>query len=77
MESRIVALADVFDALVTERPYKPAFPLEKSLAILTAESGRHFDPDVCCAFNSRIGEIEAIHTRFLGRPPSICIENAR
>jgi len=57
---RIVALADVFDALTSTRPYKPAFPLEKSLGILAQECGRHFDPDVCSAFNSRIDEIESI-----------------
>jgi len=77
IESRIVALADVFDALVTERPYKPAFSLKRSLDILAEETGRHFDPEVCRAFHGRIGEIEDIRTRFLEKPSSICIENAR
>jgi len=43
---RIVALADVFDALISRRVYKPPFPLEKVIAILTGERGRHFDPAV-------------------------------
>ena len=63
MESRVVALADVFDALVSERPYKPAFSLEKALDIIGQESGRHFDPDVCRAFTERLGDIENIHSR--------------
>lgn len=41
---RIVGLADVFDALVSRRVYKPPFPLEKVVAILTEERGGHFDP---------------------------------
>ncbi len=77
MESRIVALADVFDALVTERPYKPAFSLEKSLGILATEAGHHFDPEVCSAFNAKIDEIESIRRRFLETPYHVCIENAR
>ncbi len=41
---RIVALADVFDALISRRVYKPPFPLEKVVAIITEDRGRHFDP---------------------------------
>jgi putative two-component system response regulator len=52
LEGRIVALVDVFDALVSERCYKPAFPYEKAVDIITSESGRHFDPDVVDVFLS-------------------------
>jgi len=45
MEARIVAIADVFDALLSERPYKQAWPLEQALELISNESGRHFDPD--------------------------------
>lgn len=41
---RIMAIADVYDALVSERPYKKAFPHEKAMEIIVSESGRHFDP---------------------------------
>ncbi len=41
---RISAIADVFDALTTERPYKDAWPVEKALELLQRESGSHFDP---------------------------------
>jgi putative two-component system response regulator len=41
---RIVAIADVFDALMTRRPYKEPFPASESLAIMAAQKGSHFDP---------------------------------
>lgn len=47
---RIVAIADVFDALTTERPYKKAFTIEKSFQIIQEEKGQHFDPVVVEAF---------------------------
>jgi diguanylate cyclase (GGDEF)-like protein/PAS domain S-box-containing protein len=49
---RIVAVADVFDALTHERPYKEAWPLERAIAHITAESGSHFDPAVVDAFST-------------------------
>ena len=50
LEGRITAVADVFDALRSTRPYKPAFPLEKCYAILAEGRGSHFDPQVVDAF---------------------------
>ena len=47
---RIVAVADVFDALTHERPYKPAWSLADARAEMRAQSGRHFDPAVLEAF---------------------------
>ena len=47
---RIVAVADVFDALTHERPYKPAWSVADALAEMRSESGRHFDPAVLEAF---------------------------
>ena len=47
---RIVAIADVFDALTSKRPYKEPFSIEKSLAIVKEERGTHFDPNVVDAF---------------------------
>ena len=44
IEARIVAVADVYDALGTKRPYKEAFPEDKIDRIMREESGRHFDP---------------------------------
>jgi putative two-component system response regulator len=47
---RIVAVADVFDALTHERPYKAAWKVDRAIAEIVAQSGRHFDPRVVDAF---------------------------
>ncbi len=44
MEGRIVAVADVFDALTSARPYKPAWPMSRAIALLREGRGTHFDP---------------------------------
>gem|GEM_PF-41217 len=50
LSARIAAVADVYDALTTSRPYKSAFPHEKSAEIIRESSGTHFDPDVVDVF---------------------------
>ncbi len=50
LEGRITAVADVFDALSTKRPYKDAFPYEKCVDIMTSERGTHFEPRLIDAF---------------------------
>jgi putative two-component system response regulator len=50
LEGRIVAVADVFDALIHERPYKKAWPVEAAIAEIAGQSGRQFDPSVVKAF---------------------------
>jgi putative two-component system response regulator len=57
LEGRIVAVADVFDALISERPYKRAFGFDEALTMVIDERGRHFDPDVVDAFRSIADEI--------------------
>ncbi len=59
LAGRIVALADVFDALTSERPYKAPFPLEKALAIIKEGQGQHFDPQIADAFLGIEDEIKA------------------
>jgi response regulator RpfG family c-di-GMP phosphodiesterase len=44
-EGRIVAVADVFDALLSDRPYRPAFSLEEAVRMIGSERGTHFDPE--------------------------------
>ncbi len=44
IEARIVAIADVYDALTSVRPYKPAWPVADALAYVQQQAGRHFDP---------------------------------
>jgi putative two-component system response regulator len=49
IEARIVAVADVLDALTHNRPYRPAWSVERTIAAIVAESGSHFDPTVVTA----------------------------
>jgi len=51
----IVTVADVFDALMSERPYKKAWPLTKALEEIKRQSGRQFDPRVVDAFLKIVG----------------------
>lgn len=60
IEGRITAVADVFDALSSRRPYKPSFPRTKCLAILEEGRGTHFDPKVLDAFFACIDQIIAV-----------------
>ncbi len=53
LEGRIVAVADVFDALSSKRPYKPAFSVDKCFAIIEEQRGKQFDPQVVDAFFAR------------------------
>lgn len=57
--ARIMAVADVFDALTAKRVYKPAMPIEKAYSIIESESGTHFDPVIVEAFVACRPEIEA------------------
>ncbi|MFW6169492.1 MAG: HD domain-containing phosphohydrolase [Planctomycetota bacterium] len=57
IEGRITAVADVFDALSSKRPYKPAFPNEKCIEILRRDRGTHFDPTILDAFLRRIDDV--------------------
>jgi putative two-component system response regulator len=64
LEGRIVALADVFDALSSKRYYKPAIPFDQSAAMVRELSGSHFDPAVVASFAAREEEFRAVHSRF-------------
>jgi putative two-component system response regulator len=50
LQGRIMAIADVYDALISERPYKKAFPPEKAESIIMGDAGTHFDPYIADAF---------------------------
>ena len=64
LSARIMAVADVFDALVSNRAYKKGFPLEKAFAIIREESGTHFDPVVVDAFFAAQREIVKVERHF-------------
>jgi putative two-component system response regulator len=61
---RIVAVADVFDALVSERPYKHAWPVEEAIAYLQRESGKHFDPKLVPQFVNLLPQMRTIMSQY-------------
>jgi putative two-component system response regulator len=60
LQGRIMAIADVYDALVSERPYKPAFTRDEAEEIIQKDSGTSFDPLIVDVFNEVKGEFAAI-----------------
>jgi response regulator RpfG family c-di-GMP phosphodiesterase len=64
IEGRIVAIADVFDALVSHRPYKVAWSFESAIDLLKDESAKHFDPELVDLFIENIEEIKVIYDNF-------------
>jgi two-component system response regulator RpfG len=60
LEARIVAVADVYDALTSRRPYKTAWSNEDSLAYLTTNKGKHFEPSCVDAFISQYSKVTLI-----------------
>jgi response regulator RpfG family c-di-GMP phosphodiesterase len=63
LAARIVALADVYDALTSARPYKRPWSHSESLAWILEQSGRHFDPRIVAAFARRAEQADAIRAR--------------
>ena len=61
LEARIMALADVFDALVSNRVYKGQFSFDKAFGIIEESSGSHFDPSLCKAFLQCRSKIETLY----------------
>lgn len=64
ISARLMALADVYDALISRRVYKEGMPHEKAVAIIIQGKGHHFDPDVVDAFVGLQGEFRSIAQRF-------------
>jgi len=60
LEGRICAVADVFDALTTDRPYRRALPVDAAYGMMRAEQGRHFDPHIVQLFFDSRSEVEDI-----------------
>lgn len=61
LSARLVAVADVFDALMSRRSYKPAFPFEKVVAIIREGSGAHFDPRIVKCFDAVADDLRRVH----------------
>lgn len=70
LSARIVALADVFDALANKRVYKKAWSMEEIFDLFREESGKHFDPDLVEAFFQVTDVVEAIQERYKDIPAS-------
>jgi len=67
LEARIVAIADVYDALTSVRPYKPAWPVAEALAYMEEHAGRHFDPQLVEIMVRNREEVFSIGERFADR----------
>ena len=68
LSARIMAVADVFDALVSKRSYKDGFPFEKAMDIIREGIGTHFDPNVAGAFIAASDEVRGImNNQMMGR----------
>lgn len=62
--ARVATIADVFDALTSERPYKEAWSVERAVSLLKEEKGQHFDPNLVDLFIGKLDEILEIKTKF-------------
>jgi response regulator RpfG family c-di-GMP phosphodiesterase len=66
LAARIVAIADVYDALTTERRYKKAYSHDAAVELITRENGKQFDPEVVEAFLEIAGEFRRIRDELSG-----------
>jgi len=70
VEGRIVAISDVFDALISRRPYKPAWPPDKVRTLIREEGGSHFDPEMAEIFVQHFSDFEDIYAQLSDPVPS-------
>ncbi|GAB6041862.1 response regulator [Endothiovibrio diazotrophicus] len=68
LSGRIIAIADVFDALTTERPYKRAWTVEEAVKLIDETSGAHFDPTLVPVFHEVLPEMLEIKERYAENP---------
>jgi putative two-component system response regulator len=64
---RLMAVVDVYDALISKRVYKPAFPHEEAVSIIESGSGTHFDPEIVDTFLDISDQLWSIAQRYLDR----------
>ena len=70
LAGRLMAIADVYDALISRRVYKPAFSHDDAIAIMRQESGRHFDPEILAGMLTIAARFDDIAQRFSDSPAS-------
>jgi putative two-component system response regulator len=68
LEGQVAAVADVFDALTSDRPYRKAFSIERAVEIMRGERGRHFDPRLVDLFLENVGDVAALRERYTPEP---------
>jgi putative two-component system response regulator len=61
---RIVAVADVFDALTSARPYKPAWDMDRAVTFMREQRGLHFDPQCVDVFLGQLDDVQSVRQRF-------------
>jgi putative two-component system response regulator len=64
IEGRIASIADAFDALTTQRVYKPAFTLDHAVELMTKHRGEHFDPELLDIFFASMDDVKRIHDKY-------------
>jgi putative two-component system response regulator len=77
ISARLMAVADVYDALISRRVYKPAMSHEKAVTIIAQGRGSHFDPDITDAFLSLAEEFHAVATRFIDSDADLAAHQQR
>ena len=70
LSARLMAVADVYDALISERVYKPAYSHEQAVEIIRDGRGSHFDPDMVYAFLTLSEEFRRIAQQFADAEPA-------
>ena len=68
LAGRIVAIADVFDALTSVRPYKPAWSAQEAVAMIRENAGAHFDPELVGVMETVLGEFDEVRLRYQDTP---------
>lgn len=62
---RVVSIADVFDAVMSKRPYKDPWPIERAIDLIRNERGKHFDPELADIFLNNISSVESIRSEYV------------
>lgn len=71
LPARIVAIADAYDALTSERPYKKIWPIDRTVNYLNSQRGLHFDPECLDAFNRQLDRVTKIQYMLGDRPSRV------
>jgi putative two-component system response regulator len=71
LEGQVAAVADVFDALTSHRPYRKAFTIEQAVEIMRSERGRHFDPRLVDLFLENVDDVTDLRERYTPAPVAV------